>query len=39
LDLPRGAEVCMIIAIGKGTQAGIYGPRFRVPFEEVVFVR
>ena len=39
LDLPSGAEVSMIIAIGKGTQAGIYGPRFRVPFEEVVFDR
>lgn len=39
LNLPHGAEVSMIVAIGKGTQGGIYGPRFRVPFEEVVFIR
>lgn len=39
LKLPRHAEVSMIIAVGKGTDKGIYGPRFRVPFEEVVFAR
>lgn len=37
LNLPWGAEVNMIIAVGKGTEEGIWGPRFRVPFEEVVF--
>ncbi len=37
LGLPRGAEINMIIAVGKGTEAGIWGPRFRVPIEEVVF--
>lgn len=37
LSLPRGAEINMIIAVGKGTEAGIWGPRFRVPYEEVVF--
>ena len=39
LGLPRGAEICMIIAVGMGTEAGIWGPRYRVPEEEVVFIR
>lgn len=39
LQLPRGAEVNMIVGIGKGTSEGIYNPRIRVPFEEVVFVK
>ena len=37
LDLPIGAEINMIIAVGKGTEEGIWGPRFRVPYDEVVF--
>ena len=37
LGLPWGAEINMIIAVGKGTEDGIWGPRFRVPYEEVVF--
>lgn len=36
LGLPRRAEINMIIAIGKGTEKGIWGPRFRVPYDEVV---
>lgn len=36
LGLPRTAEINMIIGIGKGTPEGIYGPRFRVPMEQVV---
>ncbi len=39
LKLPRGAEICMIVAIGKGTEEGVWGPRYRVPNEEVIFVR
>jgi nitroreductase len=39
LNLPRGAEVNMIISVGKGTEEGIWGPRFRVPNEEVIFIR
>jgi nitroreductase len=35
LDLPSRAEIAMIIAVGKGSPKGIYGPRLRVPFEEV----
>jgi nitroreductase len=36
LGLPRGAEINMIIAVGKGTEKGIWGPRFRVPKEEII---
>jgi nitroreductase len=39
LNLPTGAEVNMIVAVGKGTEEGIYNERLRLPFEEVVFVR
>jgi len=39
LGLPSGAEINMIIAVGKGTEAGVWGPRFRVPYNEVVVVR
>ncbi|MBK9317733.1 MAG: nitroreductase family protein [Bacteroidetes bacterium] len=39
LGLSRGAEINMIISVGKGTEAGIWGPRFRVPNEEVIFER
>jgi nitroreductase len=39
LKLPRGAEINMIISVGKGTEEGIWGPRFRVPNEEVIFIR
>jgi nitroreductase len=39
LNLPWGAEVNMIISVGKGTEEGIWGPRFRVPYDEVVFVK
>jgi hypothetical protein len=39
LGLPRGAEINMIISVGKGTEAGIWGPRFRLPNEEVIFER
>jgi nitroreductase len=39
LNLPCGAEINMIISVGKGTEEGIWGPRFRVPNEEVIFKR
>ncbi len=39
LGLPRGAEINMIISVGLGTEAGIWGKRYRVPYDEVVFVR
>lgn len=37
LNLPRGDEINMIVAVGKGTSEGEWGPRFRVPNEEVIF--
>ncbi|NRB61080.1 MAG: nitroreductase family protein [Winogradskyella sp.] len=37
LDLPRSAEVNMVIGCGIRDDKGIYGPRFRVPFEQVYF--
>ncbi|TCK66864.1 nitroreductase [Winogradskyella wandonensis] len=37
LDLPRGAEINMVIGCGIRDDKGIYGPRFRVPFEDVYF--
>ncbi len=35
LSLPRGAEINMVIGCGIRDENGIYGPRFRVPFDEV----
>lgn len=35
LGLPYGSEVNMIVSCGIRTEKGIYGERFRVPFEEV----
>ncbi len=35
LDLPWGAEISMVIGCGVRDEKGVYGPRFRVPFEEV----
>ncbi len=35
LNLPRGAEINMVIGCGVRAENGIYGNRFRVPFEEV----
>lgn len=36
LKLPRGAEVNMIVGVGKGQDNGFWGPRRRLPMEEVV---
>ena len=35
LELPRSAEINMIIACGVRDEKGVYGPRFRIPFAEV----
>jgi len=35
LGLPLTAEINMIIGCGIRDEKGVYGPRFRVPFEEV----
>lgn len=35
LKLPAAAEINMVISCGYRDEKGIYGPRFRVPFDEV----
>ena len=37
LGLPRGSEINMVISCGIRKPEGIYGPRFRVPFEDVYY--
>ena len=37
LNLPAGAEINMIIGCGIRDESGVYGERFRVPFQEVYF--
>ena len=34
-DLPGAAEITMIIGCGIRDEKGVYGPRFRIPFNEV----
>lgn len=36
LDLPKDAEIAMIIGCGKGLPEGIYGKRFRVDSSELI---
>ncbi len=35
VNIPYNAEVTMVISCGIRDESGVYGPRFRVPFEEV----
>ena len=35
LNLPRGAEINMIVSCGIRKTEGVYGDRFRIPFKEV----
>ncbi|WP_194776113.1 nitroreductase family protein [Pararhodonellum marinum] len=37
LDLPKASEISMIIACGEAKPEGIYGKRFRIPSDEVIF--
>jgi nitroreductase len=39
LNLPKDAEITMIVAVGKGTEKGIHSERMRVPTEQVIFIR
>lgn len=36
LNLPKGAQINMAIAVGKGLEEGLRGERFRLPYDEVV---
>lgn len=38
LNLPNGAEICMVIGCGKGLPEGIYGDRFRIATEELITI-
>lgn len=37
LGLGRGAEICMVVSVGKRAPGGVYGPRMRLPREWFVF--
>lgn len=37
IGLPHSSEINMIIGCGIRDENGIYGERFRVPFEQVYF--
>ena len=37
LKLPKGAEINMVVSVGAGTEAGVWGERNRLAFDEVVF--
>jgi nitroreductase len=37
VNLPAGSEISMILGCGIRDEKGIYGERFRIPFEEVYF--
>ena len=37
LDLPSSSEINMIIGCGLREENGVYGERYRIPFEEVYF--
>ena len=37
VGLPRSAEISMVIGCGIRAKKGVYGPRFRVPLDEIYF--
>ncbi len=37
LKLPSSSEINMIISCGIRSKKGVYGPRFRIPFNEIYF--
>ena len=37
LELPRQAEISMVIGLGVAAEGGVYSERFRFPNEEVIF--
>jgi len=39
LGLPKRAMITMVISCGIRAKKGVYGPQFRIPFEEVYFER
>jgi nitroreductase len=39
LNLPKNAGINMVVAVGTGKPEGLYGPRFRLAYDKVVFER
>jgi nitroreductase len=37
MNLPKSAEITMIVSCGVRDEKGVYGPQFRIPFEEIYF--
>ena len=37
LNIPKAAEISMVIGCGIRKPEGVYGDRFRIPFDEVYF--
>jgi len=37
LNLPKGAQINMAVAVGKGMKEGLRGERVRLPYDDVVF--
>ena len=37
LNLPKKAEICMVISAGKRADNGVFGPRLRMPSEDFIF--
>ena len=37
MNLPKSVEITMIVSCGIRDDRGIYGPQFRVPFEDIYF--
>jgi nitroreductase len=37
LNLPRGAEITMVVSCGIREEGGVWGDRMRVPFDEIYF--
>ena len=37
LGLPRGAQISMVISVGKRVEKGVYGPRLRIPMDDAIF--
>jgi len=37
MNLPKSAEITMIVSCGVRDEKGVYGSQFRIPFEEIYF--
>jgi len=37
MNLPKSAEITMIVSCGIRDEKGVYGPQFRIPFQDIYF--